>query len=132
MADAVNAYEATLVGNLLPGGDKWSGGVLAADGNIYGIPYDATQVLRFDPRTQQATHVGDQLPGDPSKWCGGVLADGNIYGIPCDATQVLRLLTDKPPAATTADADHYVAIVQAARGSHGQAWRCVDHKRVCP
>ena len=71
MADAVNAYEATLVGDQLPGDQKWSGGVLAAD--------------------------------------------GNIYGIPCDATQVLRLLTDKPPAATTADADHYVAIVQGAR-----------------
>eukprot|EP00964_Phaeocystis_antarctica_P150462 scaffold117875_cov60-Phaeocystis_antarctica.AAC.1 len=108
MADAVNAFEATLVGDQLPGsgidcdgasddssdggsGDyKWSGGVLAADGNIYGIPYYATQVLRFDPRTQQATLVGDELPGD-GKWHGGVLAaDGNIYGTPSNATQVLR------------------------------------------
>jgi hypothetical protein len=82
--------QATLVGDQLPGGGKWAGGVLAADGNIYGIPYLATQVLRFDPRTQQATLVGDQLPGR-SKWQGGVLAaDGNIYGIPHKATQVLR------------------------------------------
>ena len=43
MADAVNAYEATLVGDQLPGDQKWSGGVLAADGNIYGIPRDAKQ-----------------------------------------------------------------------------------------
>ena len=64
--------------------------MLAADGNIYGIPSHATQVLRFDPRTQQATLVGDQLPGG-RKWCSGVLAgDGNIYGIPYSATQVLR------------------------------------------
>ena len=92
MADAVSAYEATLVSAELPEGrDKWTGGVLAADGNIYGIPHNATQVLRFDPRTQQATLVGDQLPGDRFKWSGGVLAaDGNIYGIPCSATQVLR------------------------------------------
>ena len=33
-------------GQLLSGiGSKWSGGVLAADGNIYGIPHNATQVL---------------------------------------------------------------------------------------
>ena len=64
--------------------------MLAADGNIYGLPCNATQVLCFDPNTQQATLVGDELPGD-SKWAGGVLADdGNIYGIPFDATQVLR------------------------------------------
>ena len=78
------------VGDELPGDGKWSGGVLAADGNIYGIPLNATQVLRFDPRTQQATRVGAELPGG-YKWFGGVLAaDGNIYGIPFDATQVLR------------------------------------------
>eukprot|EP00964_Phaeocystis_antarctica_P036713 scaffold20955_cov66-Phaeocystis_antarctica.AAC.6 len=78
------------VGDQLRGSNnKWSDGVLAADGNIYGIPCNATQVLCFDPRTQQATLVGDQLPGD-YKWRGGVLAaDGNIYGIPCNATQVL-------------------------------------------
>ena len=78
------------MGAELPGAAKWSGGVLAADGNIYGIPYNATQVLRFDPRTQQATRVGAELPGG-DKWSGGVLAaDGNIYGIPYNATQVLR------------------------------------------
>ena len=78
------------VGDELPGDGKWRGGVLAADGNIYGIPLNATQVLRFDPRTQQATRVGAELPGG-YKWSGGVLAaDGNIYGIPFDATQVLR------------------------------------------
>ena len=77
---------AALVGAELPGGGKkWYGGVLAADGNIYGIPSNATQVLRFDPRTQQATLVGDELPGGV-KWSGGVLAaDGNIYGIPSNA-----------------------------------------------
>ena len=53
--------KATLVGDELPGHWKWVGGVLAADGNIYGIPCNATQVLCFDPRTQQATLVGDQL-----------------------------------------------------------------------
>ena len=90
MASNVNAYEATLVDGQLAGSAKWRGGVLAADGNIYGIPFSATQVLRFDPRTQQATLVGAELPGG-GKWRGGVLAaDGSIYGIPSKATQVLR------------------------------------------
>jgi hypothetical protein len=87
-----DTLETGLVKGQLPGYQRWDGGVLAADGNIYGIPCDATQVLRFDPRTQQATLVGDQLPGGRFKWNGGVLAaDGNIYGIPVNATQVLRL-----------------------------------------
>jgi hypothetical protein len=89
MADP-RSQQATLVGDELQGNGKWHGGVLAADGNIYGIPFNATQVLRFDPRSQQATFVGAELPGG-NKWSGGVLAaDGNIYGIPSDATQVLR------------------------------------------
>ena len=80
--------QATLVGDQYQhvDGNTWSwGGVLAADGNIYGIPHSATQVLRFDPRTQQTTLVGGELPGDYT-WVGGVLAaDGNIYGIPFKA-----------------------------------------------
>ena len=81
MADSVKVCETTLVGDQLPGGRKWQGGVLAADGNIYGIPCDATQVLCFDPRTQEATLVGDELPGK-FKWRGGVLAaDGNMLKV---------------------------------------------------
>ena len=83
-----------------------AGGVLAADGNIYGIPYQATQVLRFDPRTQQATLVGAELPGG-SKWRGGVLgADGNIYGIPSDATQVLSVAVAKAAAPVAVVKEH--------------------------
>ena len=37
MTDAANACETTLVGDELPGDSKWDGGVLAADGNIYGM-----------------------------------------------------------------------------------------------
>ena len=100
MADAVSGYEAALVGDQLRGAAKWRGGVLAADGNIYGIPHAAVQVLRFDPRTQQATLVGDQLPPGVNKWIGGVLAaDDNIYGIQWDADKVLRFTTPPPDAA---------------------------------
>ena len=95
------------MGDQLPGEDKWMNGVLAADGNIYGIPYSATQVLRFDPRAQQATRVGDQLPDGESKWMGGVLAaDGDIYGIPWDATQVLSVAVVKAAAPVAVVKEH--------------------------
>jgi hypothetical protein len=65
----------------LSGSAKWSGGVLAPNGMIYGIPYDSTTVLEINPVTQTATTFGS-LSGS-AKWSGGVLApNGKIYGIP--------------------------------------------------
>ena len=80
---AAESFETALVGAALPGDLKcqWDGRVLAADGNIYGIPFNATQVLCFDPRTQQATLVGNQLPGNPPArgWFGN--AHGGLWFI---------------------------------------------------
>lgn len=56
-----------------------SGGVLAANGKIYGIPGASTTVLEIDPETNTATTFGTLSGG----WVGGVLApNGKIYGIP--------------------------------------------------
>ena len=76
----------------LSGGSKWYGGVLAPNGNIYGIPFGSTTVLKIDPTTDTATTFGS-LSGS-TKWRGGVLApNGNIYGIPYSAATVLKLTT---------------------------------------
>ena len=40
----------TTFGSLGAAGMKWSHGLLALDGQIYGIPSSATAVLRIDPR----------------------------------------------------------------------------------
>ena len=70
---------------------KWAGGVIGPDGCIYGLPFVAERLLRFDPLTQQATLVGGDLGQGGGKWsCGLVGADGFIYGIPYDAERVLR------------------------------------------
>ena len=55
-----------LVGGKLPGGRKWQGGVLAADGNIYGIPYHATQVLSVAAVKAAApvAAVKEHVPGE--------------------------------------------------------------------
>ncbi len=92
---ARSAMSATLTGSV-----KWTGGVLGPDGKIYGIPYDATDILIIDPVAGTATRsaMSATLTGS-AKWTGGVLGpDGKIYGIPYDATDILVI----DPAAGTA------------------------------
>jgi hypothetical protein len=75
----------------LGAGNKWYGGVLAPNGKIYCIPWDATDVLVIDPTTDTAVFPPglSGLTGS-GKWLGGVLApNGKIYCIPWDATDVL-------------------------------------------
>ena len=40
-------------GGPLPGGWKYHGGQLAADGRIYAVPANAPRVIRIDPRTSE-------------------------------------------------------------------------------
>ena len=49
---------AVTFGSLGSGGYKWHGGVLAPSGIIYGIPSDATAVLRIDPTTDSTSTFG--------------------------------------------------------------------------
>ena len=79
------------LGATLTGGDKWIGGVLGPDGKIYGIPFNATDILIIDPVAGTATRsaLGATLTG-VDKWIGGVLGpDGKIYGIPYNTTDIL-------------------------------------------
>ena len=70
--------------------NKFAGGVLAPNGNIYCIPYSSTQVGVIDTVTKTfAFFSGTTLTGT-LKWYGGVLApNGKIYGIPYTADTVL-------------------------------------------
>ena len=75
----------------LPGQDKWLGGVLGADGCVYGVPGHARQVLKLEPNTGTVTTIGGPFNGK-YKWLRGVAAaDGAIYCIPCHAETVLRI-----------------------------------------
>ena len=79
---------------------KWWGGVKGPNGKIYGIPYDADDVLIIDPATNTAkrSSMGPSLSGS-SKWASGCLGpDGKIYGVPYNAPDVLVI----DPAAGTA------------------------------
>jgi len=74
---------------------KWLGGSYGADGCIYGMPSDATTILRIDPITNTATTFG-RVSNTNNKWQGGVLSqiDKCIYAVPADDSTVLRIDTD--------------------------------------
>lgn len=75
----------------LSGSTKWSRGVLAPNGKIYGIPASSTSVLILDPTNNTVdTTTLTGLTSDAFKWGGGVLApNGKIYCCPFNATFVL-------------------------------------------
>ncbi|KAL7550333.1 hypothetical protein ACHAWF_013591 [Thalassiosira exigua] len=80
---------------------KWLGGSYGADGCIYGMPSDATSVLRIDPIANEATTFGI-VPSAINKWQGGVLSDVDkcVYAVPADYSSVLRIDTNPmtPPS----------------------------------
>jgi hypothetical protein len=77
----------------LEGTAKWIGGVLAPNGKIYCVPFNATTVLIIDPLTDTAEQTSITGLGGTYKWIGGVLApNGKIYCVPYNATTVLIIL----------------------------------------
>jgi hypothetical protein len=65
----------TAMGATLSGSGKWWGGVVGPDGKIYGIPYNAADILVIDPvaGTASRTAMGATLSGS-GKWVGGCSA----------------------------------------------------------
>mmetsp|Transcript_85395 Transcript_85395/g.238340 ORF Transcript_85395/g.238340 Transcript_85395/m.238340 type:complete len:92 (-) Transcript_85395:226-501(-) len=69
-------------GEVPEGECKYAGAVVANNGKIYCIPYDAEAVLCIEPRKLRVCALGS-LGAGKRKWRGGVLGpDGCIYGIP--------------------------------------------------
>ena len=81
----------------------WWGSVMGADGLIYGVPFDAGDVLVLDPSDPSDVlgsreNFGLNLAG-AGKWRGGVLAsDGKIYCAPFNSNKVLVIDTSVSPA----------------------------------
>lgn len=86
---------------------KWLGGSIGQDGNIYGMPSDASSVLHINVMNDVVTTFGwiedsdpDRVNADGSKYIeknkfqGGVLGrDGFIYALPSNAKGILRIDT---------------------------------------
>ena len=111
---------------LTPGVANWAGGVLAPNGMIVGIPYNATTILSILPESTMfysnglalnGIITGTPIPGT-GKYIGGVLApNGKIYCVPHNATQVLII----DPLALT-----YTLMAGAIAGSAKYAGGCLS------
>ena len=89
--------ETTFIGPNYEGGQKWYGGLLAANGSIYGIPQNASGIIKINPTTQEVSIIGlGTLPEGEWKWHGGITTTDQklIYGFPNNANQVLKLDTE--------------------------------------
>ena len=74
----------------VPGNLGWTGGVLASNGKVYGIPYNSLDIVELDTRTGEAYHFLDLTGHSSGGWLGGVLApNGKMYCIPHNADFVL-------------------------------------------
>ena len=71
---------------------KYEETALGADGCVYGIPFNANQVVRIDPDTETVRPFG---PNGITGYDSSVLApeDGFIYCAPDDASRMLRIDT---------------------------------------
>ena len=75
----------------------WNWGTIMAspNGNMYCIPYYATQILRVEPFNKSYALFGSSYSGN-NKWHGAALTnDGTIYCNPRDMTYVLKIADDE-------------------------------------
>ena len=91
----------------LSGYYQWSGGVLAPNGRIYGIPYGSKTILEINPTSNPTTDTfGDWSVG--YKWNGGVLhTNGKIYGIPYASVSILEMDLGLPAATGTPGSENW-------------------------
>eukprot|EP00986_Skeletonema_menzelii_P003583 scaffold1118_cov150-Skeletonema_menzelii.AAC.29 len=80
---------------LSEGQNKWYGGIKGLDGCVYGMPYNATGVLRINPKDDSVEVLGN-YPRGGYKWHGGLLAPqtGIIYAFPAHSNEVLCVDTN--------------------------------------
>jgi hypothetical protein len=90
------SYFTTLieVGDEIQGHRKWSTFVDGKDGFLYGIPYFARRVVKFNPLDKSFTEIGPDLGDGEMKWMCGVRANnGRIYCAPFGADHILKIDT---------------------------------------
>jgi hypothetical protein len=100
---------------------QWLGGCIGANGCIYGVPSDATSILKIDPFTDRVTTFG-HVSAQKNKWQGAVLSpiDGCIYCIPSNAEYVLQINTTGAVGSSSTGQTSYYQSNEGVRlvGSH--------------
>ena len=84
-AVGTSVFSALVIPQTLAG--KYAGGVLAPNGHVYMVPWNANNIGDFDPATDAFSVVSiSGVISHGSKYAGGVLApNGHIYMVPCNA-----------------------------------------------
>ena len=84
----------TLISDEIQGRDKWSSFVDGKNGFLYGIPFNARRVVKFNPLDKSLTEIGPDLGEGGVKWRCGVRANtGSIYCAPYNADHILKIDT---------------------------------------
>jgi DNA-binding beta-propeller fold protein YncE len=90
--------------------NKYLGGIVAQNGKIYFIPYDAQGILVFDPYTREHNILQPEainLSG-LAKYAGGILTpEGKIYCVPHDASNILIIDTENNDNISIIDLSNY-------------------------
>ena len=68
----------SLVGEDLEEFCEWSGSLAAPNGFVYGIPYNARRVVKFNPVDKSITEIGPDFGNDECKWSEGAITDSGI------------------------------------------------------
>ena len=79
----VNAISSLVGEELQDGGYKFSGTVAAPNGSLYGIPFTAVRVIKFNPIDKSMTEIGPTF-GTGRKWVRGAITDSdskNLFDI---------------------------------------------------
>jgi len=71
---------------------KWSAFVNGQNGFLYGIPYNATKVIEFNPENKSFKEIGPDLGVGGEKYWNGIMADnGSIYCVPYRGKYFLKI-----------------------------------------
>jgi hypothetical protein len=74
------------------GKEKWPSFVDGKNGFLYGIPFNARRVVKFNPLDKSLTEIGPDFGEGEYKWMCGVLANtGSIYCAPYCADHILKI-----------------------------------------
>ena len=80
----VNAIS-TLIGVELEGNEDYRGTVAGNNGYLYGIPWFAPRVIKFNPVDKSITHIRPDFGDHIRKWITGAMThSGVIYCVPHD------------------------------------------------
>ena len=85
----------TLVGESFEGNAKSKGTLAAPNGSLYGIPYHAGRVAKFNPVDKSMTHIGPDFGVQWKWWGGAITGSGIIYCPPVNSNRgILKIDTN--------------------------------------